>query len=161
MGRGGDSQVGYLRRAPDLGESVEEVEGATLDRPNWVDLKPWFPHGVSALREAAVREKVAALGTCLWERIQRARRASGVPGNLRRLNPHFLGRGTELRELHQKLALGAVGIVTAVHGLGRAGQDGAGHRLRPRLGRQLPRRPLGAGRREEEGDAPARGRTLR
>ncbi|MBI5383621.1 MAG: toll/interleukin-1 receptor domain-containing protein [Verrucomicrobia bacterium] len=95
---------------------------ATLDRPNWVDLKPWFPNGVEALREAAVREKLAALGTSLWERIQRARRATGVPGNLRRLNPHFIGRRTELRQLHENLALGAVGVVTAVHGLGGQGK---------------------------------------
>ena len=95
---------------------------ATLDRPNRVDLKPWFPQGVEALRETAVREKLAALGTSLWERIQRARRATSVPGNLRRLNPHFIGRRTELRQLHENLALGAVGVVTAVYGLGGQGK---------------------------------------
>ena len=94
----------------------------TIDRPNWVDLKPWFPHGVEALRETAVREKLAALGTSLWERIQRARRANAVPGNLHRLNPHFIGRRAELRQLHENLALGAVGVVTAVHGLGGQGK---------------------------------------
>ena len=56
----------------------------TLGRPNWVDLKPWFPHGTEALREAAVREKLAALGTSLWERIQRARRATGSSSSARR-----------------------------------------------------------------------------
>lgn len=91
-------------------------------RPNFTDLRPWFPLGVEALREAVVREKLAALGTSLWERIQRARHATGVPGNLRRLNPHFIGRHTELRQLHENLALGAVGVVTAVHGLGGQGK---------------------------------------
>jgi tetratricopeptide (TPR) repeat protein len=95
---------------------------ATLGRLNWVDLKPWFPHGIEALHEAAVRVKISALGNSLWERIQRARRATSVPGNLRRLNPHFVGRRTELRQLHENLALGAVGIVTAVHGLGGQGK---------------------------------------
>jgi len=93
-----------------------------LRRTNYTDLRPWFPRGVEALREAAVREKLAALGTSLWERIERARRATGVPGNLRRLNPHFIGRHTELRRLHESLALGAVGVVTAVHGLGGQGK---------------------------------------
>lgn len=97
---------------------------ATLGRPNWVDLKPWFPHGIEALREVAVRDKIAALCTSLWERIQRARRATGVPGNLglRRPNPHFIGRHAELRRLHENLSLGAVGVVTAVHGLGGQGK---------------------------------------
>ncbi|HMO66861.1 MAG TPA: toll/interleukin-1 receptor domain-containing protein, partial [Verrucomicrobiota bacterium] len=93
-----------------------------LRRTNYTDLRPWFPQGVEALREAAVRDRLAALGTSLYERIQRARRATGVPGNLRRLNPHFIGRRTELRQLHENLALGAVGVVTAVHGLGGQGK---------------------------------------
>ncbi|MBI2422952.1 MAG: toll/interleukin-1 receptor domain-containing protein [Candidatus Hydrogenedentes bacterium] len=91
-------------------------------RPNFTDLRPWFPRGVEALHDAAVREKLAALGTSLWERIQRARRATSVPGNLHRLNPHFIGRDTELRQLHENLALGAVGVVTTVHGLGGQGK---------------------------------------
>ncbi len=93
-----------------------------LRRTNYTDLRPWFPSGVSALREATVRDKIAALGASLYDRIQRARRAMGVPGNLRRLNPHFVGRHTELRRLHENLALGAVGVVTAVHGLGGQGK---------------------------------------
>ncbi|MEY4178148.1 MAG: regulatory protein afsR, partial [Planctomycetota bacterium] len=93
-----------------------------LRRTNYTDLRPWFPSGVSALREATVRDKIAALGASLYDRIQRARRATGVPGNLRRLNPHFVGRHTELRRLHENLALGAVGVVTAVHGLGGQGK---------------------------------------
>ncbi len=93
-----------------------------VDRHQWVDLKPWFPQGVEALRDAAVRDKLAALGTSLWERIQRARRAIGVPGNLRRLNPHFIGRRIELRQLHENLGLGAVGVVTAINGLGGQGK---------------------------------------
>ncbi|MFC1806034.1 TIR domain-containing protein, partial [Planctomycetota bacterium] len=91
-------------------------------RSNFTDLRPWFPHGVEALRDVAVREKLADLGTSLWERIQRARRATGVPGNLRRPNPHFIGRHAELLQLHENLALGAVGVVTAVHGLGGQGK---------------------------------------
>lgn len=93
-----------------------------LLRHNYTDFRPWFPKGVEALREAAVRERLAALSTSLWERIQRARCATGVPGNLRRLNPHFIGRQPELRQLHENLVGGTVGVVTAVHGLGGQGK---------------------------------------
>lgn len=102
-------------------EDIQPWLDAVL-RPNFTDLRQWFSQGVEALREAVVRERLAALGTSLWERIQRARRATGVPGNLRRLNPHFIGRQTELRQLHENLALGVVGVVTAVHGLGGQGK---------------------------------------
>jgi tetratricopeptide (TPR) repeat protein len=95
---------------------------ATLDRQQWVDLKPFFPDGLAALQNDEVRRRMEALGASLWERIQRARRATGVPGNLRQLNPHFIGRRAELRQLHDNLALGAVGVVTAVHGLGGQGK---------------------------------------
>ena len=93
-----------------------------LSRKNYTDLRPWYPRGVQALREEAVRTKLAALGNSLWERIQRSRMASSVPGNLRRVNPHFIGRATELRQLHESLKLGTVGVVTAMHGLGGQGK---------------------------------------
>ncbi len=65
---------------------------------------------------------MAALGQSLWERIDRARRAEKAPGNLRRQTPYFVGRREELRHLHEQLATGAVGLVTAVHGLGGQGK---------------------------------------
>ncbi|MFZ4509308.1 MAG: TIR domain-containing protein, partial [Fimbriimonas sp.] len=94
----------------------------TLDIPNYTDLQPWFNSGVNAMREEAVERKLAKLGDSLWERIRRARRATDLPGNLRRLNPHFIGRTTELRELHESATKNTVGIVTAVHGLGGQGK---------------------------------------
>lgn len=46
-----------------------------------------------------------------------------LPGNLRRQNPHFVGRREELRRLHEQLGdPGIVGVVTAVHGLGAQGK---------------------------------------
>jgi tetratricopeptide (TPR) repeat protein len=91
-------------------------------RPNFTDLRPFFPDGLSALQCEEVHRRMETLGTSLWERIQRARRATGVPGNLRRLNPHFIGRDKELRQLHENIALGAVGVVTAINGLGGQGK---------------------------------------
>jgi tetratricopeptide (TPR) repeat protein len=91
-------------------------------RSNFTDLRPFFPDGLAALRNEEVRRRLDALGSSLWKHIKRARRASGVPGNLSRLNPHFIGRRTELRQLHENLELGAVGVVTAINGLGGQGK---------------------------------------
>ncbi|MCB1804956.1 MAG: TIR domain-containing protein, partial [Candidatus Competibacteraceae bacterium] len=91
-------------------------------RDNYTDIRPWFPDGVRALQYAEVQQRMAALGDSLWERLQRARRAESAPGNLRRQNPYFVGRREELRQLHEQLTLGAVGVVTAVHGLGGQGK---------------------------------------
>jgi hypothetical protein len=89
---------------------------------NFTDLRPWFPQGVRALQEQEVQRHMAVLGQSLWERLQRARRAEAAPGNLRRQNPYFVGRSEELRRLHDELSLGAVGVVTALHGLGGQGK---------------------------------------
>ncbi|MEI7936614.1 MAG: hypothetical protein WCK27_08010, partial [Verrucomicrobiota bacterium] len=77
---------------------------------------------IEEARSQRSSERLAVLGQSLWERIQRARRAEGVPGNLRRQSPFFVGRREELRRLHEHLATGAVGLVTAVHGLGGQGK---------------------------------------
>ncbi len=95
---------------------------ADITRGNFTDIRPWFPEGAKALQREEVRERMAKLGESLWERLERARRAEAAPGNLRRQNPHFVGRREELRKLHEQLATGAVGVVTAVHGLGGQGK---------------------------------------
>ena len=93
-----------------------------LRRHNYTDVRPWFAHGPEALRLEEVRQRMAALGVSLWERLQRAQRAESAPGNLRWQNPHFLGRTEELRHLHESLGLGKIGVVTAVQGLGGMGK---------------------------------------
>ncbi len=69
-----------------------------------------------------MQRRMAVLGQSLWERLQRARRAEAAPGNLRRQNPYFVGRTEELRRLHDEVSRGAVGVVTALHGLGGQGK---------------------------------------
>ena len=73
-------------------------------------------------RLAAPHPWRAAPFQCLWQRNQRAGRAEGVPGNLRRQNRFVVDRREELRGLHEQLATGAVGLVTAVHGRGGQGK---------------------------------------
>ena len=95
---------------------------ALLRRHNYTDVRPWFHQGPESLLLAEVRQRMAALGVSLWERLQRAQRAESAPGNLRWQNPHFLGRTKELRLLHESLGLGRIGVVTAVQGLGGMGK---------------------------------------
>ncbi|MEM7455656.1 MAG: toll/interleukin-1 receptor domain-containing protein [Planctomycetota bacterium] len=86
------------------------------------NLRPWFPDGANALREDTVRQRVAALGTSIWSRVERARRVRKTPGNLPRTNPYFVGRTEEIRQLRENLSLGTIGVVTALHGLGGLGK---------------------------------------
>jgi tetratricopeptide (TPR) repeat protein len=105
--------------------SSEQVNAKWLDlvqRGNFTDIRPWYQEGAKALQLAEVRKRMAKLGESLWERIQRARRAEAAPGNLRRQTPFFVGRKQELLELHNRLGVGAIGVVTAVHGLGGQGK---------------------------------------
>ncbi|MGC8493670.1 MAG: TIR domain-containing protein, partial [Syntrophobacteraceae bacterium] len=95
---------------------------AEVMRANFTDFRPWFQHGAEALREEALKAEIQKLGLSLWQRIERARRAASAPGNVRRVNPHFVGRNSELLELQNKLSSGSIGVVTAVHGLGGQGK---------------------------------------
>ncbi|MCX6880092.1 MAG: toll/interleukin-1 receptor domain-containing protein, partial [Verrucomicrobia bacterium] len=112
----------YFVEVPGSAEQANAKWLEELMRGNFTDLRPWFPEGAAALQRAEVRAKMACLGETLWERLQRARRAAAVPGNLRWQNPHFVGRREELRKLHEQLGTGAVGVVTAVQGLGGQGK---------------------------------------
>jgi tetratricopeptide (TPR) repeat protein len=94
-----------------------------VERVQLQGLQPWFPAGVAALQDAEVRRRVKALGQGVHEQVAQARRAREAPGNLRRHNPSFVGRAAELRALrHQLTGGGAVGVVTAVHGIGGMGK---------------------------------------
>jgi tetratricopeptide (TPR) repeat protein len=93
-----------------------------VERVQLQGLQPWFPVGVAALQDAEVRRRVKALGQGVHEQVAQARRARAAPGNLRRHNPSFVGRAAELRALRHQLTGGAVGVVTAVHGIGGMGK---------------------------------------
>jgi tetratricopeptide (TPR) repeat protein len=93
-----------------------------VERVQLAQLQPWFPVGVQALQDAEVRRRVKALGQGVHEQVAQARRARQAPGNLRRHNPSFVGRAAELRALRHQLTGGAVGVVTAVHGIGGMGK---------------------------------------
>ena len=112
----------YFIEAPgsDADENAEWRENVM--RYQYTDIRPWFPEGPIALQREEVKRRMEVLGQSLWDRLERARRAESAPGNLRRANPYFVGRVEELRRLHEQLSLGAVGVVTALHGLGGQGK---------------------------------------
>jgi hypothetical protein len=122
---GGDAVTGvyFVELGGDEGYA-EEVAAWRQDilRIQIEQLQPWFPAGVAALQNAEVRRRLQALGQGVYEQLQQARLAQQSPGNLRRFNHSFVGRIGELRELRHQLAGGAVGVVTAVHGIGGMGK---------------------------------------
>lgn len=119
---GADSIAGvYFVEVPGTAEQENARWLDSVTQGNFTDIRPWFPEGADVLQREEVRLRMAALGESLWKRIARARRATGVPGNLRQQNPWFVGRSEELRRLHEQAA-GAVGLVTVVHGLGGQGK---------------------------------------
>ena len=112
----------YFVEVPKTNEHENAKWLSAILAKNYVDLRPWFPSGAAKMAEEAVKQKMAALGQNIWERIQRARRALTVPGNVRSMTPYFVGRNHELAELHRLVGVGKIGLVTAVHGLGGQGK---------------------------------------
>lgn len=95
---------------------------AELRRRQNFDLRPWFQTGAESLRDATVRERMHQLNAQLNERVTRGERAEHSLGNVDAHNPNFIGRTTELRRLRETVALGKVGVLTAVNGLGGVGK---------------------------------------
>jgi len=112
----------YFVEVPGSNEQQNARRLDELLRGNFTDIRPWFPNRSRALQEDDVQRRMAALGDSLWERLQRARRAEAVPGNLRWQNPHFVGRREKPRKLHEQLGKGTIGVVSAVLGLGGQGK---------------------------------------
>jgi hypothetical protein len=93
-----------------------------LRRRQYFDLRPWFYAGRNALRESSVKVQISQLNTQLRERVSRGQKAENSIGNVDSHNTHFVGRLGEIRRLREAVALGRVGVVIAVHGLGGVGK---------------------------------------
>ena len=96
----------------------------SVRRANTIDLKPWFAQGPLVLQhEPAAQASAQRAVAALLARIRDARRELARQyGNLRAANEHFVGRRTQLRDLHERVGVGRVGVITAVHGLGGIGK---------------------------------------
>ena len=109
----------------DVSSTSDATQAHWLDellRTTYTDLRSCFDEGTATLHGEKEAKRIAVLGQRIWQRLQRARRAARSVGNLRRRNPFFVGRRHELRRLHDLVSTGAIGIVTALHGLGGQGK---------------------------------------
>jgi tetratricopeptide (TPR) repeat protein len=93
-----------------------------LRRRQHFDLRPWFYTGQESLRDTIVHERMKQLNTQIKLRLDHRILIENIPGNIDSHNPYFIGRTRELRRLREVLALGKVGMITAVHGLGGVGK---------------------------------------
>jgi tetratricopeptide (TPR) repeat protein len=116
----------YFVEVPGWGDKDFDARCAAwlteLRRRQAFDLRPWYETGQSALRDAAICARLKSLNEKLTERIRRVERAESSLGNTDAHNPHFIGRVDELRRLREKVALGTVGTLTVIHGLGGIGK---------------------------------------
>ncbi len=93
-----------------------------LRRRQYFDLRPWFNAGEESLRDVTIKQRMALLNTQIKERVVRVEHTQFKNGNIDSHNPHFIGRTSELRHLRETVALGKLGVLTAIHGLGGIGK---------------------------------------
>jgi tetratricopeptide (TPR) repeat protein len=108
----------------------EDEANAALDawlsnmrRRQYVDVRPWRQGGREALQAEDARHRLQLLEQRLSEGLEKAGRIAASPTTIPPHNAHFVGRLEELRKLREFLALGRVGAITAVHGLGGMGKS--------------------------------------
>jgi tetratricopeptide (TPR) repeat protein len=93
-----------------------------ISRRERIDLRPWNNEGVDSLKNIDVKNRLEELKKSLHNRLQRMRRIAKAPGNLPAPNARFVGREREMKLLHESVALGKFGVLTAVHGMGGLGK---------------------------------------
>jgi tetratricopeptide (TPR) repeat protein len=96
---------------------------ANLRRRQYLDLRDWRTEGREALRREEVRRRLEALDQRLSEQFEKAERIANSPTTVPPHNRNFVGRIDELRRVREALALGRVGAIAAVHGLGGMGKS--------------------------------------
>lgn len=94
-----------------------------MRRRQYVNLQPWRPKGIEALREEEVCRLIQGLDEQIAERMDKTAKAANSRSTVPSHNERFVGRKEELRKLHETLALGRVGAITAVHGIGGIGKS--------------------------------------
>jgi len=94
-----------------------------LKRRQYLDVRNWWSQGPEALEREDVRRRLELLDQQIGERLYRATRVKASPTTVPDHNPNFVGRIEELRRLRETLALGRVGAIAAVHGIGGIGKS--------------------------------------
>ena len=93
-----------------------------LQRRQYLDVRQWRPHGVEALLQIEVRQRLRSLDQQLSERLARAHRTEESKNTVPRASDHFVGRHAELARLRETLPQGKVAAITAVQGIGGIGK---------------------------------------
>ncbi len=116
----------YAVTAPPLEAATPDPEDAFLTgiaRRQRLDLRSWWQEGAAGLKSPELRHRIALFEQQMAEGLDRARREEQAPTTVPPHNPRFVGRAAALREVREKLALGVVGAVVAVHGLPGSGKS--------------------------------------
>ncbi len=97
---------------------------ASVRRSNTQDLSTWYTMDPQLLIAPGDARAVGlSIVTTLKKCVLAARQSLAREyGNLRAANSHFVGRQRQLRELHDAIGVGKLGVVTALHGLGGIGK---------------------------------------
>jgi tetratricopeptide (TPR) repeat protein len=110
--------------------AFEETTAATVDgwvanlrRRQYMDLRMWRTVGTEAMNREDIRSRIQRLDQDLARTIAKAERIAASPTTIPPHNPHFVGRVDEMERLRRTLALGRVGAIAAVHGLGGMGKS--------------------------------------
>ena len=90
---------------------------------SYANATPWLRRSPPRAEPSELQHMASHLYNVLRPKILSARRAARAPTNLMPPTPHFLGRSTELRELHEKLARSEVAVTVCVYGLGGQGKS--------------------------------------
>jgi hypothetical protein len=97
----------------------------TVRRSTTVDFSDFFLGGSQQLnQDHRVSYLAATFGNELSKMLDVAPGATAerFSGNLRAANDHFVGRRTQLQRLNEAVAVGRLGVITALHGLGGIGK---------------------------------------
>ncbi|MGO9465409.1 MAG: tetratricopeptide repeat protein [Isosphaeraceae bacterium] len=116
----------YTITAPIFETQGNELLGewlADLRRRQFLDLRHQRKEGPTALRTEGIRRLIEGLEQRISERLERANRTAASPTTIPPHNQHFVGRQEELGKLRESLALGRVGAITALHGIGGMGKS--------------------------------------
>ncbi len=116
----------YIIDAPEF----EDEAGAELDewrkdlrRRQHLDIRNFWTEGIEALRSQEFRQRLERLNQDVSARLDRVDRSRKSPTTVPPHNRNFVGRFEELRRLRESLALGRVGAVSAINGLGGVGKS--------------------------------------
>ena len=123
-GDGEAIQAVLLLAVPDSDAAQNQRWYDSVRRGSTIDLSPWFQQTPLLLQQNHPAQACAAQITeSVSQRVRQARRELAREyGNLRAANEHFVGRQQQLRELHEAVGIGGVGVITALHGLGGIGK---------------------------------------